>query len=158
MIVSSDRAHRGEYTDESGPAAMAWLAKRGYETLGCLVVSDDASPLRDAVAQFVERGAEVVVISGGTGLGPRDITPQTLDACCDFSIPGIGEHLRRESLKYSLNSNLSRCGAWAKGQRLVLALPGNPKAVAEQLEMLEDLIPHAIWSLRGECHHRRREA
>ena len=92
----------------------------------------------------------------GTGLGPRDITPQVLDGACDYGIPGFGELLRQGSLKYSLNAYLSRCGGWVKGRTLVLALPGNPKAVVEQLDILADLLPHALKSLQGKCDDRRK--
>lgn len=158
VIVCSDRASRGEYADESGPTAQTWLAHQGHEILGCLVIADDADALSAALSKSLAAGSDLVVISGGTGLGPRDITPQTLNRMCDFDIPGIGEHLRRESVRYSLNAYLSRGGAWAKDARLIVALPGNPKAVREQLDMLSDLIPHAIWSLRGECRHRHTES
>jgi molybdopterin biosynthesis enzyme MoaB len=81
-----------------------------------------------------------------------------LDKVCDFAVPGFGEMLRAGSLKYSLNAYLSRCGGWVKGRALVLALPGNPKAVTEQLGIMKDLLPHALQSVRGECKHRRKTA
>ena len=156
IIVSSDRANSGTYEDLSGPAAQNWLEAKGLEIAGKCVVPDEAGPLREMLDTYVSRGVNLVVISGGTGLGPRDITPQVLDATCDYSIPGFGEMLRQGSLKYSLNSYLSRCGGWVKGRTIVLALPGNPKAVVEQLDIMADLLPHALKSMQGKCDHRRK--
>lgn len=155
VIVSSDRASQGTYEDQSGPAAKAWLEEHGYSVSSLRVIGDDSSLLAELVTAAESQGIPLVVISGGTGLGPRDITPQTLDKICDYAIPGFGELLRRESLKYSLNAYLSRCGGWVKGRSLILALPGNPKAVREQLSILQDLLPHALKALRGTCDNRR---
>ncbi len=155
IIISSDRAYQGTYSDQSGPAAQGWLRGQGFETQGVQVVADDKMMLAEMVHTAVSRDANLVVISGGTGLGPRDITPQVLDEICDYHIPGFGEMLRRESLKYSLNAYLSRCGGWVKGRSLILALPGNPKAVVEQLSILQDLLPHALKALAGTCDNRR---
>lgn len=156
VIVSSDRAHTGTYEDLSGPAATTWLEANGFDFTGKVVVPDEAGPLREMLDTYVSRGVSLVLISGGTGLGPRDITPQVLDAACDFAIPGFGEMLRQGSLKYSLNAYLSRCGGWVKGRTIVLALPGNPKAVVEQLDILADLLPHALKSMHGKCSDRRK--
>lgn len=156
IIISSDRAHAGTYEDKSGPAARAWLEAHGFAVKGLDVVPDEPTALRETIGSFVERGVDVLVISGGTGLSPRDVTPQVLDQVCDFHIPGFGEMLRQGSLKYSPNAYLSRCGGWVKGGTLVLALPGNPKAVTEQLDILGDLLPHALKNIRGECKHRHR--
>ncbi len=156
VIVSSDRAHSGTYEDKSGPAAKAWLADAKFEVDGPHVVPDDPAALTETVLDAIRRGADMVVVSGGTGLSPRDITPQTLDRLADYGIPGFGELLRRESLKYSLNAYLSRCGGWVKDGVLILGLPGNPKAVVEQLDILKDLLDHALKAVHNECSHRRK--
>ncbi|MBF0443008.1 MAG: MogA/MoaB family molybdenum cofactor biosynthesis protein [Oligoflexales bacterium] len=153
IIVSSDRAYQGIYRDESGPSAKQWLESKGFSVLDVRVVPDDRDRLLAEIEDCLKI-SDFIVISGGTGLGPRDLTPQILDEYCDYSIPGIGEYLRSGSLKYSLNSFLSRCGGWVKGGKLVLGLSGSPKAVKEQLGILGDLIQHSVWSLKGECHHR----
>lgn len=156
VIVTSDRASAGTYADESGPAAAEWLEARGYALLHTVVVADDQNAVVNALLSALDHKADLVVTSGGTGLGPRDVTPQALDRACDYHVPGIGELLRRDSLKYSLNAYLSRCGGWVKERTLILALPGNPKAVVEQLDILADILPHALASVRGECKHRRK--
>lgn len=158
VIVSSDRAHEGTYEDKSGPAAAAWLECHKFGVTGVIVIPDEPNLLRETLQTLVEQRTDMVVISGGTGLGPRDVTPQVLDEVCDYPIPGFGELLRQGSLKYSLNAYLSRCGGWVKVHTLVLALPGNPKAVTEQLGLLEDLLPHALQSIHGQCAHRRKTA
>jgi len=154
VIVSSDRAHAGTYVDESGPAVRAWLEDQGYEVASLTVVADEPADLNGAI--LGAKGIDLIITSGGTGISPRDVTPQTLDAICDYSIPGIGELLRAGSLKYSLNAYLSRCGGWVKDGSLILALPGNPKAVVEQLGIISDLLPHAVSAVKGKCGHRRK--
>lgn len=156
IIVSSDRAHTGTYEDLSGPAAKDWLEAKGFEVSGKVVVPDEAGPLREMLDTYVSRGVNLVVVSGGTGLGPRDITPQVLEAACDYQVPGFGEMMRRGSLKHTMNAYLSRCGGWVKGRTLVLALPGNPKAVVEQLDIMADILPHALKSMHGKCGDRRK--
>ncbi|HBQ21036.1 MAG: hypothetical protein A2Z91_09295 [Deltaproteobacteria bacterium GWA2_38_16] len=155
VIVSSDRASQGTYEDKAGPAAQNWLCSNGYKNKGVVIIPDNPKILRDKLLEILET-VDVVVVSGGTGLGPRDITPQTLRDLSDYEIPGFGERLRQESLKYSLNSYLSRCGGYVKNDKLILALPGNPKAVTEQLDILSELLPNAVCALRGECKHRNR--
>ena len=158
VLVASDRAHQGTYQDRSGPAAAAWLMDQGMAVQAVTILPDDRDALTHALDSCCARLADelaLVVISGGTGLGPRDVTPQVLNHFADYEIPGFGELLRRESLRYSLNAYLSRCGGWVRSGVLILALPGNPKAVVEQLEILRDLLPHALKSLKGRCDHRR---
>lgn len=155
VIVCSDRASSGTYEDRSGPAAQGWLAANGYHCTSVKVIPDDTAALSRAVLEAASSFVDFVVISGGTGIGPTDITPQTLTKICDYEVPGFGEMLRRESLKYSKNAYLSRCGGWVLNKKLIFALPGNPKAVVEQLDMLKDLLPHAIDAVQGTCKSRR---
>lgn len=155
VIVCSDRAFEGHYEDKSGPAAVEWLAEHNFNNLSLDVIPDDVKRLQLAVAELATN-ADVLIVSGGTGLGPRDTSPQSIAAIADYEIPGFGELLRKESLKYSFNAYLSRCGAFVVMRKLVLVLPGNPKAVVEQLDIVADLLPHAISALRGECKHRRK--
>jgi len=155
VIVCSDRASRGSYEDKSGPAARDWLINNNYQCISVEVIPDDANALQETVLNKIESEVDFIVISGGTGIGPTDITPQTLAAFCNYEVPGFGEMLRQESLKYSLNSYLSRCGGWVLNKKLIFALPGNPKAVTEQLDILKHLIPHAIDAVQGTCKHRR---
>ncbi len=155
ILVSSDRASHGSYKDESGPAAEKWLKKHKFQCTGVTVIPDDEERIRVEVLMALH-DVDFLIVSGGTGLGPRDVTPQVVRSISEYEIPGFGELLRQESLKYSLNSYLSRCGAYVKNNKLILALPGNPKAVTEQLDILKDLLPNALCALKGECKHRNR--
>ncbi|MCX6105370.1 MAG: MogA/MoaB family molybdenum cofactor biosynthesis protein [Proteobacteria bacterium] len=155
VLVSSDRASDGLYDDLSGPAAYNWLENHGFKVLGIQIIPDDRELLSQAIGSICQDGVALLVTSGGTGLGSRDVMPQVLDSICDYAIPGFGELLRRESLRYSLNAYLSRCGGWVKQRTLILALPGNPRAVCEQLDILSDLLPHALKSIGDACNDRR---
>jgi molybdenum cofactor synthesis domain-containing protein len=156
VIVTSDRASSGAYEDKAGPAAVEWLTAMGFTLRGpAVIVSDDAARLIAAL-DFAVDDHDLIVVSGGTGISPRDITPQTLDRYADYPVPGIGEHLRRESFQYSTNAYLSRCGAWVRAGTLILALPGNPKAVVEQLGIVQDLLKPALDAVKGVCQHRHR--
>jgi molybdenum cofactor synthesis domain-containing protein len=156
IIIASDRAALGQYEDKSGPAIRAWIQSRTFLVAGRFSLVADVSESIAGMVSALLSDHDLIIVSGGTGLGPRDVTPQAIESLADYSIPGIGELLRNRSEKFSANSYLSRCGAWVKHQKLILAVPGNPKAVTEQLDILEDLLPHILMSLRGECKHRRR--
>jgi molybdenum cofactor synthesis domain-containing protein len=132
-----------------------WLRAQNFSVAVSVVIDYDTFQLNRAF-EAARAGAEVVIVCGGTGLGEREITPQTLERLCDYAIPGIGEMLRAESLKHSPNSYLSRCGGYVSQGRLVLALPGSAKAAVEQLEILKELLPHAINSVKGRCKSRRK--
>ena len=153
VIVCSDRAYEGVYPDESGALAHRWLKDAGYDSLGVTVIPDNEEKLHEVLTNFLPQ-VDLIVISGGTGLGPRDITPQFLHHFTDYEVAGFGELMRRESCKFSANAYLSRCGAWVKEQKLIVALPGNKRAVEEQLDIVADILPHAVMSLKGECRHR----
>jgi molybdopterin adenylyltransferase len=153
VLVCSDRASSLQYEDKAGPAAHEWLTRQGFLVSGITVIPDSEAQLANLVSQLCS-SEDVIIISGGTGLSARDITPQVLARHCDYEVPGIGEHLRRESLKFSPNALLSRGGAWAKNGRLIFALPGNPKAVIEQLEILGTLVQDSVTSAKGLCAHR----
>lgn len=154
IIIASDRSFRKQYDDLSGPVIQKWLKERGYHSAAPHIIPDDKESIWESI-RSVLGNIDFIVISGGTGLGPHDVTPQTLQDWCDYEVVGIGELLRRESEKHSANTWLSRCGAWVKDQKLILALPGSPRAVIEQLQILESLIPRALDSLKGQCKHER---
>ncbi len=155
VIVSSDRAFTGTYQDESGPAAKSWLEDQGIRVKSVQVVPDRNDKLLEALEDAHQDDVHLIVVSGGTGIGPRDLTPQVVSRYADYEIPGFGEFIRAESLKYSPKAYLSRCGAWVIGSQVIVALAGSPKATREQLEILKDLIPAAIDAVRDQCDHRR---
>lgn len=148
MVILSDRASRQEYEDKAGPVAQACLASMGArKTAHTHVIPDDAETLTRTLKKLQMQGAHLVITSGGTGLGPRDITPDTLLKLADKVVPGIGELVRSAGSRYTPTSYLSRSVAVIMGKMLVVALPGNPNAVRESLEALQDILPHALATL-----------
>lgn len=150
VLVFSDRASSGTYEDRSGPAIVEWLKNHSFDAAPPHVLPDDSAAITEAVLANLATH-DFVVCSGGTGITPRDVTPQTLARCCDYEIPGFGELLRRESMKITSHAAFGRGGAWVKHHKLILALPGNPKAVTEQLDMLRDILTPALFALKGQC-------
>jgi molybdenum cofactor biosynthesis protein MoaC len=152
VLVVSDRSAAGEREDRSGPAAREWLQARGAEVAEVAVVADD----REAIASELRRlggGADLVVTSGGTGVGPRDITPEATLDVADRVVPGLAEAIRERSLRVTPHAMLSRGTAAVVSSALVVNLPGSPKAVVESLDAVAAALPHAIVLLRGEHPH-----
>lgn len=156
IIVCSDRAYMGIYEDQSSPAIIKWCDKNNIAVIKQQLIPDDINVLQNQILNFLEE-VDFVIVCGGTGIGPKDITPQALCKIADYEIPGIGEMIRCESLKYSINAYLSRCGGWVKNHKLILALSGHPKAVIEQLEIVKPLISNIMDALKGKCKHPRHE-
>lgn len=152
VITVSDRSHSGERPDTSGPVAVAALVAAGFETT-VEVIPDGESAVSDALAAAVASGAELVVTSGGTGVGPRDRTPEGTRAVIDREIPGIAELLRLRGIEASPHAVLTRGVAGiVDGRTLIVNLPGSPKAVREGIEVLLPLVPHLIDQLKGGDH------
>ena len=148
----SDRASAGEYVDRSGPVLRRFLRAWGLDLAGIAVVPDEPAKLRRQLGLWHKEGVDLVVTSGGTGLGLRDRTPETLDAWADRQVPGIGEWLRLESAKHTAAAWISRGGGWQKGRMLVVALPGSPRALEEVLPGLRPIALHALEMIEGKGH------
>jgi cyclic pyranopterin monophosphate synthase len=151
-VVLSDRASAGEYEDRSGPVLRRFLGAWGFEVLEIAVVPDDPRPLEAALDRWHAAGATLGLLSGGTGLGPRDVTPQALDRISDYAVPGIGEWMRIESAKHTGSAWLSRGGAWIRRGALLVALPGSPRALEEILPGLGSIVQHALEMMAGGGH------
>lgn len=161
ILTISDRSSRGERQDLGGPALLAWLAERGIETARQGVVADEADAIADALRQWADEGSlDIILTTGGTGVSPRDVTPEATLQVLDRVIPGFGEWMRAESMKKTPMAILSRAVAGIRGQTLIINLPGSPKGAIENLDAVWGAVPHAVAKIQGDTsdcadmHHR----
>lgn len=187
ILTISDRAARGEYDDRSGPVARQWLVEKEAAVVSTAIVADDGAAIEAQLLKWIERESdsgcgngresdywigsgresaiesgsprpEIIVTTGGTGLSPRDQTPEALIAFAAKHggrvIPGIGERLRHYGSQFTKNAWLSRSVAIQVGQTFIVCLPGSPKAVREGLDAIESLVPHALKMMRGGDHEK----
>jgi molybdenum cofactor synthesis domain-containing protein len=151
ILTLSDKGARGERVDESGPALSTWLADHGVITVEALIIADEFDQITEALTNWAERDiADLILTTGGTGLSPRDVTPEATMQVVDRLVPGLGELMRLESLKKTPMASLSRAVAGIKGRSLIINLPGSPKAALENLEAVWPAIGHGIDKIRGD--------
>lgn len=149
VIVMSDRASKGDYEDESGPAITALLELAGAEISDCEVIPDDADTIAKTIdAHCRKHQPDLLIAAGGTGPGPRDVTPEALAGISDRMLDGLGDLLRTESLHYTDTAWLSRMTAGMVGATLVIAFPGSPKAVKECWEVIAPFIGDALAKIK----------
>jgi molybdenum cofactor synthesis domain-containing protein len=153
VISISDRASRGEYADVSGPEAEAGvLALYPDAAISRALVPDDAAAIRGALV--AHDGVDFILTTGGTGLSPRDITPEVTMAFCDRPIPGIAEALRAQSYRETPMAMLSRAYAGVHGATIVVNLPGSARAVRFCMSVLGPVMEHAVRMIRAEGHEK----
>jgi len=148
IITVSDRAARGEYEDLGGPAVREAARKHGWTPIEEIVVPDDQGRIQEAIRQLTGRGRQLILTTGGTGIGPRDVTPEALRSIASRELPGFGEAMRMESLKITPNAILSRNLAVVVGRTLVICLPGKPSGAVECLGIVAGAVPHCIEVLQ----------
>ncbi|MFO1477472.1 MAG: MogA/MoaB family molybdenum cofactor biosynthesis protein [Verrucomicrobiota bacterium] len=153
ILTVSDRASRGEYPDAGGPALASAVAGLGWETAATALVPDDIAAIQAAVRRLMESGCNLVLATGGTGVAPRDVTPEALLGLGGRELPGFGEVMRRESIKITPHALLSRCLAVAVGRALVICLPGKPSGAVECLGFVSAAIPHGVEQLNHAGNH-----
>jgi molybdopterin adenylyltransferase len=149
IITVSDRASAGQYEDLGGPLLREAADGYGWGVLAETVVRDEKAQIQRAIREQIAKGARLVLTTGGTGVAPRDVTPEAVQEIADRELPGFGEVMRMESMKITQNAILSRNLAVAVGNALVICLPGKPKAAVECLGFVEGAIPHCIEVLAG---------
>lgn len=150
VITLSDKGAKGERRDESGPAIAKRLTEAGYEVVEQLLLADEAAPLKTQLMRLADqRQLDLILTTGGTGFGPRDITPEATLAVAHRSAPGIAEAMRAASLAITPRAMLSRAASVIRGKTLIINLPGSPKACMECMDVFLDTIPHAMGLLRG---------
>ncbi len=151
VLTISDRASRGIYEDKSGPAIEEILVEKLQEvSVERLIVPDEEEAILNAFS--IHNDKEVIITTGGTGIGPRDITPDVTKKYCDRLIPGIAEYLRSESIKQTINAVISRGIAGVKDTTIIINLPGSVKGAAFCTELLIPIVLHAVKMVRGEGH------
>jgi molybdopterin adenylyltransferase len=148
VLTVSDAAARGEREDESGRHAAERLASLPADIVWRGVVADEAVAIEAAVIEATA-AADLLVISGGTGLAPRDRTPQTVTPLLDYQVPGMAEAMRARGLASTPHAMLSRQVVGVRNRCLVLVLPGSPRAVVECLDAVWPALPHALRLVAG---------
>ena len=150
ILTLSDKGARGERTDESGPALAAWLAERGVRTLHTHVIPDEFEQIVTVLSDWADRDiADLILTTGGTGVSPRDVTPEATMKVAQRLIPGFGELMRLKGLEKTPTASLSRAVAAIRNRTLIINLPGNPKGALENLETIWPSIGHAVEKIRG---------
>lgn len=152
VLTVSDKGSKGERADASGPAIQESLAGLDVRWLHYEIVPDEKEAISSMLRAWADEGIDLVLTTGGTGLAPRDVTPEATMGVIDKLVPGIAEVMRAESLKKTPHAMLSRAVAGVRRRTLIINLPGSPKAVRECLAVIAPALPHAIETLRGEAY------
>ena len=150
ILTLSDKGSRGERVDESGPALAAWLAERGVITVQSRIIADEFEQIVAVLTEWADADtADLILTTGGTGVSPRDTTPEATLQVLERVIPGLSELMRFKSLEKTPMASLSRAVAGIRNQSLIINLPGSPKGALENLEAVWPTLGHAVEKIRG---------
>jgi molybdenum cofactor synthesis domain-containing protein len=153
VLTVSDSVSRGERQDRSGPGVAERCRALGWQVVSCEALSDNRVALEKRLAALADSASvDVVLTTGGTGVGPRDTTPEATAAVCQKILPGLGELMREKGREKNPRAVLSRAVAGVCKSALIVNLPGSPRGAIESLDVVADLLPHAVEVLRGASH------
>jgi molybdopterin adenylyltransferase len=150
VVTISDKGSRGERVDGSGPALRLLLGKL-FDVKEIVMVPDETDIIADTIRELADvHAVDVIVTTGGTGIGPRDVTPEATKAVIDKDLPGFSEIMRIESYKITPHGIISRGICGIRNASIIINLPGSPKAATECLSFVIDALPHALSKLKGD--------
>lgn len=151
IITVSDRGARGEREDGSGPEIARLLQATEAEIVGRCIVPDEKELIRQALREWSDGGkADLILTTGGTGVSPRDVTPDATGEVIEREIPGMAEAMRRQSMTITPHAMISRALVGIRGRTLIINLPGSPKGARENLTVLLPALAHAIAKIKGD--------
>ena len=158
VLTVSDSAVAGTRQDRSGPALVERIlslgGQLGWQIARTKLVIDEVGEIAAVMTEMADSGEiDVILSTGGTGLGPRDVTPEAVRSVAQREVPGFGEIMRAKGRDSTPMASLSRSGAYTRGAALIVTLPGSPRGAVESLEAVMDLIPHAVNLLHGRTEH-----
>jgi molybdopterin adenylyltransferase len=154
ILVLSDLATLGEREDQSGPAVRELLESHGWQITALEVLPDEFDQIRDRLIAWAEsEDCDAIFTSGGTGLGPRDVTPDATRSIIETEVTGLAELMRAEGVKSTPMAALSRAVAGVRKRKLIVNLPGSPRGARESLESIIGILPHAIDQIQGRTSH-----
>ncbi len=151
ILTLSDRGARGERADASGPALEQWLAEQGVKTLHTEIIPDDEEAIVVKLMGWADSGAfDLILTTGGTGVSPRDVTPDATLRVVDRILPGFGEVMRARSMEKTPHAMISRAIAGIRGETLIINLPGSPRGAVENFAAVWPAVPHAVAKIKGD--------
>ena len=151
ILTMSDKGFRGEREDKSGQVIKEMIISLPSDVVSYEVIPDEKEIIKKKLTHLSDIiKADIIITTGGTGLSPRDVTPDATLEVIDKEVPGMAEAMRAESLKKTANAMISRAVVGVRGETLIINLPGSPKAVRENLSVILPAIPHAIEKLKGD--------
>lgn len=151
VITLSDKGSRGEREDISGQVVVDRLESEGYEVVEKLILADERSLIQKTLVRLADqRQLDLILTTGGTGFGLRDVTPEATLAVATRNVPGIAEAIRAESMKFTKKAMLSRGASVIRNKTLIINMPGSPKACRECMDVFMEVLPHGLGLLRDE--------